>query len=147
MKMNTAFGWFWPLLKFFLFEWRFADRPWNVVILLGFQVPVPYLDLIFGICDTSRCEITWTIISGSMLVFAVFREKHCVLFSVLRILPEWRWCWWGGPEIKSHKLKTRVKLAVTSPSRHFRDLAKKTPTEKRADKLKKYSKKHIMAKS
>jgi len=25
MKMNIAFGWFWPLLKFFLFEWRFAD--------------------------------------------------------------------------------------------------------------------------
>jgi len=91
MKMNIAFGWFWPLLKFFLFEWRFADRPWNVVILLGFQVPVPYFDLIFWICDTFRCEITWTIISGSLLVFAFFREKHCVLFSVLRILPEWRW--------------------------------------------------------
>jgi len=42
---------------------------------------------------------------------------------------------------------TRVKLAVTSPSRHFRDLAKKTPIQKRADKLKKYSKKHIMLKS
>ena len=49
MKMNIAFGWFWPLLKFFLFEWRFTDWPWNVVILLGFQVPVPYFDLIFGI--------------------------------------------------------------------------------------------------
>jgi len=79
-------------LKYFLFEWRFADWPWNVVILLGFQVPVPYFDLIFAICDTCRCEITWTIISGSSLAFAFFREKHCVLFSVLRILPEWRWC-------------------------------------------------------
>jgi len=48
---------------------------------------------------------------------------------------------------KQQSWKTRVKLAVTSPSRHFRDLAKKTPTRKRADKLKKYSKKHIMAKS
>jgi len=38
---------------------------------------------------------------------------------------------------------TRVKLAVTSPSRHFRDLAKKPPTQKRADKIKK----HIMVKS
>jgi len=35
---------------------------------------------------------------------------------------------------------TRVKLAVTSPSSHFRDLAKKTPTQKRADKLKKTQK-------
>jgi len=35
-----------------------------------------------------------------------------------------------------HKIKTRVKLAVTSPSRHFRDLAKKTPKQKRTDKLK-----------
>ena len=91
MKMDIAFGWFWPLLKLFLFEWRFADWPWNVVILLGFQVPVPSFDLIFGICDTCRCEITWTIISGWSLVFAFFREKRCVLFSVLRILPEWRW--------------------------------------------------------
>jgi len=41
---------------------------------------------------------------------------------------------------------TRVKLAVTSPSRYFRDLAKKPPTQKRADKLKKNSKKHIMVK-
>jgi len=39
------------------------------------------------------------------------------------------------------------KLAATSPSRHFRDWAKKTSTQKRADKLKKYSKKHIMLKS
>jgi len=31
---------------------------------------------------------------------------------------------------------TRVKLAVTSPSRHFCDLAKKTPKQKRTDKLK-----------
>jgi len=91
MKENITFGWFWPLLKFFLFEWRFADWPWNVVILLGFQVPVPFFDLIFGICDTCRCEITWTLVSDSSLVFAFFREKHCVLFSVLRILPEWRW--------------------------------------------------------
>jgi len=30
--------------------------------------------------------------SGSSFVFAFFREKHYVLFSVLRILPEWRWC-------------------------------------------------------
>jgi len=36
---------------------------------------------------------------------------------------------------------TGVKLAVTSPSRHFRDLAKKPPTQKRANKLKKNSKK------
>ena len=85
LKMNIAFG-FWQLLKFFLFEWRFADWPWNVVILLGFQVPAPYFDLIFGICDTCRCEITWTIISGSSLVFTFFREKHCVLFLVPRIL-------------------------------------------------------------
>ena len=42
---------------------------------------------------------------------------------------------------------TRVKLAVSSPCRHFRDLAKKTPTQKRADKLKKKLKKHIMEKS
>ena len=90
MKMNIAFGWFWPLLEFFLFEWRFADWPWNLVILLGFQVPVPYFDLSFGICDTCTCEISWTIISDSSLVFAFFREKHCVLFLVLRIiLPEW----------------------------------------------------------
>jgi len=27
-------------------------------------------------------------------------------------------------------------LAVTSPSRHFRDLAKKSPKQKRTDKLK-----------
>jgi len=91
MKMNIAFRWFWLLLKFFLFEWRFADWPWNVVILSGFQVPVPYFDLIFGICDTCTCDIIWTIISGSSLVFSFFREKHWVLFSVLRILPEWRW--------------------------------------------------------
>jgi len=58
MKMNIAFRWFWPLLKFFLIEWRFADWPWNVVILLGFQVLVPYFDLIFGFCDTCRCEKT-----------------------------------------------------------------------------------------
>jgi len=91
MKINIALGWFWQLLKFFLFEWHFVDWPWNAVILLGFQVPVPYFDLIFGICDTCRCEITWTFVSDSSLVFAFFREKHCVLFSVLRILPEWRW--------------------------------------------------------
>ena len=78
MKQNIAFGWFWPLLKFFLFEWRFADWPWNVVILLGFQVLVPYFDLIFGICDT--CEITWTIISGSSLVFAFFERKTACCF-------------------------------------------------------------------
>ena len=42
----------------FLFQLRFADRPWYVFILLGFQVPVPYFDLIFGICDTFRCETT-----------------------------------------------------------------------------------------
>jgi len=36
---------------------------------------------------------------------------------------------------------TRVKLAVTSPSRHFRDLAKKTQKQKRTDKPKKPSKK------
>ena len=42
---------------------------------------------------------------------------------------------------------TKVKLAVTSPSRHFRNLAKKTPTQKRTDKLKKILKKHIMLKS
>jgi len=70
MKMIISFGWFWPLLKFFLFEWRFPDWPWNVVILLGFQVPVPYFDLIFGICHTCRCEITWTIISGGICVFS-----------------------------------------------------------------------------
>ena len=58
MKMNIAFGWFLPLLKFFFFEWRFADWPWNVVILLGFQVLAPYFDLIFGICDTCRCQTT-----------------------------------------------------------------------------------------
>jgi len=33
-------------------------------------------------------------------------------------------------------MKTKVKLAITSPSRHFRDLAKKTPELKRTDKLK-----------
>ena len=43
--------------------------------------------------------------------------------------------------------RTRVKLAVSSPSQHFRDLAKKPPTQKRADKLKKNLKKHIVAKS
>jgi len=36
----------------------FGRLPQNVVILLGFQVPVPYFDLIFGICDTCRCETT-----------------------------------------------------------------------------------------
>ena len=76
MKMNIAFGWFWPLLKFFLFEWRFADWPWNVVILLRMQVPVPYFDLIFGICETCRCEIMWSLISGSALVFAFFFERN-----------------------------------------------------------------------
>jgi len=100
LRMNIAFRWFWPLLKFFLFEWRFADWPCNVVILLGFHVLVPYFDLIFGFCDTCTCEITWTIISGSSLVFAFLREKHCVWFSVLRILPEWRW-WYGYAKIFS----------------------------------------------
>jgi len=33
--------------------------------------------------------------------------------------------------------ETRVKLAITSPSRNIRSLAIKTPTQKRADKLKK----------
>jgi len=41
---------------------------------------------------------------------------------------------------------TRVKLAVSSSSRHFCDFAKKLPTQKRADKIKKL-KKHIMVKS
>ena len=36
---------------------------------------------------------------------------------------------------------TRVKLAVTSPSRHFCNLAKKTPKQKRTDKLKNNSRK------
>jgi len=58
MKMNIAFRWFWSLFKFFLFQWRFADWPWNVVNLLGYQVPVPFFDLIFWICDTCRCETT-----------------------------------------------------------------------------------------
>jgi len=44
-------------------------------------------------------------------------------------------------------IATRVKLAVISPSRHFRDLAKKTPKQKRTDMQKKLKKKHIMAKS
>jgi len=91
IKMKIAFRWFWPLLKFCLFEWRFADWPWNVVIPLGFQVPVPFFYLIFGIYDTCRCEITWKIIADSTLVFAFFREKHCVWYAVLQILPEWRW--------------------------------------------------------
>jgi len=44
--------------------------------------------------------------------------------------------------IKKHLLtyivqeSTRVKLAVISPSRQFRDLAKKTPKQKRTGKLK-----------
>jgi len=42
----------------FFFDRRFADWPWNVVILLSFQVPVHILDVIFEICDTCRCEIT-----------------------------------------------------------------------------------------
>jgi len=57
-NMNVAFRWISPYFQFFLFEWRLADWPWNVVILLGFQVPVPCLDLIFGIFDTFRCETT-----------------------------------------------------------------------------------------
>jgi len=37
------------LIAFYVFlVWvTFPDWPWNVVILLGFQVPVPYFDLIF----------------------------------------------------------------------------------------------------
>jgi len=35
----------------------FARLPQNVVILLALQVTVPFFDLIiFGICDTCRCE-------------------------------------------------------------------------------------------
>jgi len=32
--------------------------------------------------------------------------------------------------------QSKARLAITSPSRHFRDWAKKTPTQKRADKWK-----------
>jgi len=66
-------------LKFFLFEWRFADWPWNVVILLGFQVPVPYFDLIFGICDTCRCETT-------LNFFPMIPESYENEYSILLIL-------------------------------------------------------------
>jgi len=41
---------------------------------------------------------------------------------------------------------TRVKLAVTSPSRHFCDLAKKTRKQKRTDKLKNNSRKTYYSK-
>jgi len=57
-NINVAFWWISPYFQFFLFEWRLVDWPWNVVILLGFQVPVPFFDLIFRICDTFRCETT-----------------------------------------------------------------------------------------
>jgi len=34
----------------------FGRLPQNVVILLALQVPMPFFDLIFGICNTCRCE-------------------------------------------------------------------------------------------
>jgi len=98
-KTNTAFRWFSPLSKFrfFLFEWRFANWPCNVVILLGFLVSVPFLNLIFGICGTRRDWMTLTIFGNSSLLNnAFYREKHCVWFAVLRILPEWGWYEIGG---------------------------------------------------
>jgi len=58
MKINIAFCWLSPFSKFFFFDRRFADWPWNVVILLAFQVRVHSFGVIFGICDTCRCEIT-----------------------------------------------------------------------------------------
>jgi len=47
----------------FLFDFRNLRHMWNYMN--------NYFRLIIGIC--------------------VFREKNCMLFSVLRILPEWRW--------------------------------------------------------
>ena len=85
--------------------------------LLGFQVPVPCFDLIFGIFETCWCETTWTIISGSSLVFAFFRKKHCVLFSVLRILPEWRWYLRAGVEQPFNCLIIQNHQAVQSKGR------------------------------
>ena len=35
-NVNVQFRWISPYFQFFLFEWRFADWPWNVVILLAF---------------------------------------------------------------------------------------------------------------
>jgi len=58
IKTNIAFCWFSSLSKFFFFDRRFADWPWNVVILLAFQVRVHFFDVIFGICETCRCEMT-----------------------------------------------------------------------------------------
>jgi len=46
----------------------FGRLPQNVVILLRFQVPVHYFDLIFGICGTCRCETT-------LKVFAAYSGK------------------------------------------------------------------------
>jgi len=57
LKMNIAFCWFSPFSKFFFFDRRFADWPWNAVILLACQSPVHFFDVIFGICNTCRCEI------------------------------------------------------------------------------------------
>jgi len=42
----------------FLVSVTFRRLTLECVILLGFQVPVPFFDLIFGICDTCRCETT-----------------------------------------------------------------------------------------
>jgi len=97
IKINIAFRWFSAILKFLFFDRRFADWPWNIVILLTFQVPVHFFDEIFGICDTCRCEMTLNLFAddsgtsqnpglfffvlNSSLLFAFSPEKHCVWFA------------------------------------------------------------------
>jgi len=83
------------VFQFFLFDWRFADRHWNVVILLAFQVPVPFFDLIFGVCDTCRCEITYSF-------FPMILESHerniafCLFLALFQFfLFDWRFADWS----------------------------------------------------
>jgi len=70
-------------LNFFLFEWRFADWPWNVVILLRFQVPVPFFDFIFGICETCRCETTLKFFADDSGMFWKWFSESATLVHVI----------------------------------------------------------------
>jgi len=89
MKMNIAFGWFWSILKFFLFEWRFADWPWNVVILLGYLSISLILTVfeVFLVWETFRrltlecCHSTGIPSSGSLFWFDFRNLRHLYLWN------------------------------------------------------------------